>query len=598
MACCFGLGLVISAVAVAGDAAPGASGFTVRSNAAGWSLITPEGRPAFSRGVCVVTQGASREQFDPENPGYAAWQHHPDAGAWADDTLRRLKSWGFTTVGAWSDFRTLRVSGEQSLWHTPVLHIGSTAGAPWWDMWDPKNIARMEDVARDQILPLRDDPRVIGYYSDNELGWWNATLWKMTLEQPRSSGQRQRLVRLLRETYGNDWQRLTADFTVEKAANWRQLERGGMLYVIPGRDGVRVMRRFLGLLAERYYALMRETIRKFDRRALFLGDRYQSFYYPEVAAAAGRHVDVMSSNVNAAWNDGTLPRFQLDTIHALTGKPVLASEIYMAARENRSGNRNNHGVYPVVDSQADRAAAARTTLEALAGLPYVVGVEWFQFFDEPRHGREDGENFNFGLVDIHNRPYAELTSMFAAFDPDKIRSRRTPARLDASSGLPRAPREPFADFAPTRALKRWDRERGFVKPSTPAPVADLYLCWSTNALFLGLYALDIVEDAYYRGASVPKVDRAQWTVRVNGGESIRARLGAGREALVNNPAVRLECLSGLNLNVRNVAALEVPSSLLGRGLLNAGDAIDLDVSLTTHGRAYTVEWRGKFVLKE
>src|SRR4030095_15084509 len=48
----------------------------------------------------------------------------------------------------------------------PVLHMGSTAGAPWWDMWDPKIVDRMDQVAREQILPLRDDPRLIGYYSD------------------------------------------------------------------------------------------------------------------------------------------------------------------------------------------------------------------------------------------------------------------------------------------------------------------------------------------------------------------------------------------------------------------------------------------------
>jgi len=43
-----------------------------------------------------------------------------------------------------------------------VLHIGSTAGAPWWDMWDPRVIQRMDDVAREHILPWRDDPRPIG----------------------------------------------------------------------------------------------------------------------------------------------------------------------------------------------------------------------------------------------------------------------------------------------------------------------------------------------------------------------------------------------------------------------------------------------------
>jgi hypothetical protein len=571
--------------------------FAVHNEDGRWSLVSPDGRPFFSLGVCVFTQGTGKEQFDRENPGYAAWQHYPTPLAWADDSLRRVKSWGFTTVGGWADFKTLRGSKEQTLALTPVLHIGSTAGAPWWDMWDAKNIARMEEVARGEILALRDDPRVIGYYSDNELGWWNATLWKMTLEQVPSSGQRKRLIRLLRETYANDWNALLKDFTAEKAESWRQLERGGMVFVKPGGDGVRVMRRFLGLLADRYYALMRQTIRKFDARGLYLGDRYQSFYYPEVAEAAARHVDVVSCNLNAAWNDGTFPRFQLDTLHALTKKPILVSEFYVAARENRSGNRNDHGVYPVVATQAERAVAARTTLEGLARLPYVVGADWFQFFDEPKHGREDGENFNFGLVDIRNQPYAELTAMFAAFDAKQIRASARP-RANATMGVPPAPADPFAEFAPTRALKHWDRERGFVPAATAAPLADLYVAWRTNAVCLGLYALDIVEDAYYRGASVPKQDRALWTVQVNGGETIRARLGAGREALVNSERVRLESISGLNLNVRNVAALEVPVELFGKAALKSGDEIDLAVSLVTHGRAYTMEWRGRFTLRE
>ena len=48
---------------------------------------------------------------------------------------------------------------------------------------------------------MRDYPGLLGYYTDNEMGWWNGTLFKMTLEQPARSGQRQRLVKLLREAY-------------------------------------------------------------------------------------------------------------------------------------------------------------------------------------------------------------------------------------------------------------------------------------------------------------------------------------------------------------------------------------------------------------
>ena len=512
--------------------------------------------------------------------------------------MRRLRSWGFTTVGGWSDFDTLRGSRDQTLWLTPVLHVGSTAGAPWWDMWDERNLRRMDEVAQRQIVPLRGDPHVLGYYSDNELGWWNATLWKMTLEQPATSEQRRRLIRLLRDVYQDHWDRLQQDFEPENAESWTQLERGGTLFLKAGGDGVPVMRRFLGLLAERYYQLMRDIIRRYDPQALFLGDRYQSFYYPEVARASARYVDVASSNLNAFWSDGTFLRCYLDALHALTGKPILVSEFYLAATENRSGNRNSRGIFPTVGTQTERGRAARATLMALTRLPYVVGADWFQHADEPTHGRDDGENFNFGLVDIRDRPYAELTRMFASLAEADLKARPRARRPEAAAGVPPAPRDPFADFTPTRALQTWDRERGFVKPTTEFPFADLYVCWNRRALYLGLYAIDIVEAAYYRTAAVPESDRPVWTVEIDGRPVVQARLGGGREALVSNPAVRVENLSGLDLDVRNIAAMELPAKVIGRARLKSGDRFAARSVLVSHGHAYRIEWAGTFPLRK
>jgi hypothetical protein len=42
-------------------------------------------------------------------------------------------------------------------------------------------------------------------------------------------------------------------------------------------------------------------------------------------------------------------------------------------------------------------------------LPYVVGLHWFEWADEPPQGRFDGENCNYGLVDIHDKEYKLLT---------------------------------------------------------------------------------------------------------------------------------------------------------------------------------------------
>jgi hypothetical protein len=578
--------------------AGGRPGCKVQQQDGNWWLLDPQGQPFFSVGINCVVPGLLPEALDPENPAYSAWQYYADTQRWAEATLTRLQAWGFTTLGGWSEVKATRPSPAHAFWLTPVLHIGSTAGAPWWDMWEARNLQRMDEVARPQILAFRDDPHRLGYYSDNEVGWWNASLWRMTLDQSSSSGQRQRLLRLLRDRYQKDWQKLLVDFEPENARNWSELKRHGNLVLKPGGEGVRVMRQFLSLVADRYYQLMRDIIRKYDPQALYLGDRYQSFFYPEVARAAAPYVDAISSNHNASWSDGSFVRHYLDTLHALTGRPVLVSEFYVAARENRSGNRNSHGVFPCVTTQPERAEAARRTLQALLRLPYVIGADWFQFCDEPTHGREDGENFNFGLVDIHDEPYQEMVAVFAALNANHQKARPMTTRTDASHGVPRAPIDPFANFLPTRAMRHWDREGGYVLPVSPFPVADLYLCWSPRALYLGLHALDIVESAYYRGGWVPKDDRARWTVTINGTQSVRTRLGTGREPLVNHPQARVENLSGLNLDVRNIAIMELPVSLLGVTELKAGDTVDLSSTLLTHLQAYQVDWAGKFTLKE
>lgn len=560
-------------------------------------LTRPDGERFFSLGVCCVNQGFSRERFDPANPGYAAFQHYENSNLWAAATANRLASWGFTTVGGWSDYAALRQCDDANVAFIPVLAVGMSCGAPWLDMWDTNLIAQMYQVARRQILPLRNDPRVLGYYSDNEMGWWNVTLFNMTLAQQHESGQRQRLVKLLRETYQNDWSQLLKDFEPEGVNSFEELDQKGKLYLRPGGQGIRVCRRFLGMMAERYYSLVRQIIHTYDPRGLVLGDRYQSFYYPEVARAAAPYVDVVSMNLNAAWNDGTFPRFYLDTLHALTGKPIYVSEFYMTAEQNGTGNKNDSSSFPVVATQAERADGFRNTLEALLRTPYVVGADWFQYSDEPTHGRFDGEDYDFGLVDIHDQPYPLLTAAAHSINLMAIKSGLPGARPDASLGVPPAPSAPLGHFTVRLALADWDRERGFVKPASKFPLADLYVCWDQKAVYLGLYAEDFAEAQYYGNKIAPEADRAQWIISIGKtGTPIHVRLGPGGPPSCDEPSAKVANDSGEYMNTRNIAAIELPAKLFGKTELKPGGKIEFDSTYFTQARADSVKWKGTFTL--
>jgi hypothetical protein len=318
-----------------------------------------------------------------------------------------------------------------------------------------------------------------------------------------------------------------------------------------------------------------------------------------VARAAAPFVDVVSMNLNAAWNDGTFPRFYLDTLHALTGRPVYVSEFYMAAAQNRSGDQNDSSDFPTVATQRERAAGFRNTALALARTPFVVGADWFQYYDEPAHGRFDGEDYDFGLVDIHDQPYRRLTAAARSLDLTGIKSRPHPARPDASLGVPPAPRHPLGHFTLHLALADWDRERGFVKPVSEFPVADLYVCWNRQAVYLGLYAEDIAEADYYWNHTVPEVDRARWIVVIGQtNPPIHVRLGPGGPPICDEPAVRLVNLVGNYVNTRNIAAMELPAKLFGKAEFRPGDTIEFSSTFFTQCRADRVEWKGKFTLRD
>jgi hypothetical protein len=70
-----------------------------------------------------------------------------------------------------------------------------------------------------------------------------------------------------------------------------------------------------------------------------------------------------------------------------------------------------------VETQKDRADGFERYVKGLAALPYCVGFHWFEWCDEPKEGRFDGENSNYGLVRIDDQPWEELTERMRAVNP-------------------------------------------------------------------------------------------------------------------------------------------------------------------------------------
>jgi hypothetical protein len=184
-----------------------------------------------------------------------------------------------------------------------------------------------------------------------------------------------------------------------------------------------------------------------------------------VVAAQRGHTDVVSLNLYIA--EGELPVAKVEEAHRLSGgQPVWVTEFsWHAPYDNRSGDRNTIGFGSRVRWQRSRGVAYERFVEAAAKLPFMIGMDWFQWCDESPKGRNDGEDVNFGMVDIYDRPYEDLIA----------RMTRTNRRVDAlhagSGGRKVRPVTPPAHpFAPVPLL-----------PARPAPSADPRLHGGTLA---------------------------------------------------------------------------------------------------------------------
>jgi len=200
-------------------------------------------------------------------------------------------------------------------------------------------------------------------------------------------------------------------------------------------------------------------------------------------------------------------------------------------------------------------------------------------------------------VDIHDRPYEALTATSSALDLVALKNRPASARPDASQGVPPAAAGPTRTIQTHAGAKHWDRERGFVKPVSELPLADLYVCWNRRAIYLGLYGQDVVEESFYRDKIVRASDRAEWILFFSGStNSFAPALAPGSSRSFDEPSVRLVNNSGLNGDFRNIARNGLPAKLFVK-TGSSGATRSICLHLLHPFRGYRVEWKGHFTLR-
>jgi hypothetical protein len=372
-----------------------------------WWIIDPEGNPTLSAGVDHISYAPDRVRGTNACPYCEAVEKiYPDRTAWDLMALARIRLWGFNTVGAWSD---------RGLWefHTPytvILDIASHSGADWQhgkpaDFFDPRFERTAGEIAESECAPRKADPMLLGYFSDNELRWgpdWRGkeTMLEMYLGLPEGAGGKQKALEFLRGRYANDIAGLNRAWGVDAKS----------FDSIPSPARTDAFKKdaddFLGIVADRYFDVCLRAVRAADPNHLFLGARFAG-KPPDSVFRASKVSDIVSVNIYSMD-----PRPLVKHVYELTGRPIMITEF--AFRATDSGLPNTRGAGPKVPNQRERAKAFSDYVTWLESLPEAVGYHWFQWADEPKEGRFDGENSNYGLVDINDNPYEEFVEAVKA----------------------------------------------------------------------------------------------------------------------------------------------------------------------------------------
>jgi hypothetical protein len=515
MAACVAL---IATPALACDlaSAPSARWQIAREHGVAW-LVDPCGEREAALGVDVVDGGASGADVD--RPHYDWRRFAPSEAAWAEATRQRLEGWGFNSVGAWSLApQTLRLPA------TINLELGRLAKFHWFDPFDPATAARMFAEARRLTAPYRGSPYRIGYFSDNEVGWWDGALFLFFSKKPAENHTKQHWVALLRRRYGDDWRRFTADFVPPAGvASWTALLAAeDETRLRPGGHGMAAVAAWTGELARHYYALSAAAIRAADPGALYLGDRLPIYYDPAAVRAEAPFVDAISVNDNIDSPEGWIAPYFFAGVRRLAGgKPVFVSEWFYAANENRSGNRNN-GHLMTVATQAERARGAAAAEAAFAAIPELIGLDWFQYYDYPQGGRADREDYDFGLVDIADRPYQPLVDALGAANRAFVQGHAA-----ARAVAPAPPRAvPYARIDPAhRSLVDWPKPASLVPLKGghgDVPFGEVYVAWNEQGLALGHIGQDYFDPQLlaYDGR-FPESEAYRLTIEVDAGAGMR-----------------------------------------------------------------------------
>jgi len=247
-------------------------------------------------------------------------------------------------------------------------------------VFDPAFATFCDNYAK-ALTANRNDPWLLGYFSDNEMPFPKQALTRF-LGLPGGDHGREAALKFLQSRHGSN----------------------ATLKDVTLRDE----RDFLGIVAAKYFEIVSRAIKKYDPNHLFLGSRFYSadIDKPELFKACGPFVDVVSMNYYRVWTPDSA---KLEMWARESGKPVMITEWY--AKGEDSGMPNTSGAGWLVKTQRERGLFYQNFTLELLKSKVCVGWQWFRYSDndlEDKTVDPSNRDSNKGIVNNRYEPYLPL----------------------------------------------------------------------------------------------------------------------------------------------------------------------------------------------
>ena len=254
----------------------------------------------------------------------------------------------------------------------------------------------------EQLNNYKDDPYLIGYFLRNEPQWafgYHNIAYEM-FGTSQQSETKNAFVKWLGEKYGNNISALNQAWALNLSSFEELKQMIFKEYPSPVAD--KDFYDFSVVMVQRYVNIPTDEVIKVDKNHLNMGMRY-AWLSSDLLYKAGERFDVFSIN---GYGIDPPPTAEITRI---SGKPVIIGEFHHGAVDRGLPATGIIGVL----NQQDRAAAYRNYIEQGFARPELIGMHWFTWVDQAFYGRNDGENYNIGVVNCANLPYPELTEAMA-----------------------------------------------------------------------------------------------------------------------------------------------------------------------------------------